>query len=224
MRIIHISDTHGLHREYPNELFEGIDVVVHSGDCSNTKFIENSVIEIQDFLNWYKHVPVEKKIYVAGNHDTALERRKITPGDFMAAGIIYLENSLTEIDGVRFWGSPYTPTFGTWSFMKSRQNIGEVWEKMPYCDILVTHGPPVGILDLTLNRNNEYEQVGDRSLYRAVMKIHPKVHMFGHIHDFQDCMNQGVFKRGDIIFSNAACVTDGKFSLGLTSFGNIIEI
>ena len=30
---------------------------------------------------------------------------------------IYLEDSGVEIDGVRFWGSPWTPTFMDWAFM-----------------------------------------------------------------------------------------------------------
>jgi Icc-related predicted phosphoesterase len=46
-------------------------------------------------------------------------------------------------------------------------------------DILITHGPPYGILDST-QRN---EHVGCKALYERVQLIKPKLHVFGHIHE-----------------------------------------
>jgi hypothetical protein len=49
---------------------------------------------------------------------------------------------------------------------------------------------------------------------------------FGHIHNMDGVLNQGIstFAATQTVFSNAACVDDGKFDRGLTSFGNILEL
>lgn len=227
MRILHISDTHTFHEMFPMERFEGIDVVVHSGDCSNPRDPYRNDPEVRAFIAWYKQVPVKHKIYVAGNHDTSIEKRLVTPADFAEAGIIYLENAATVIDGVKFWGSPHTPQFWNWAFMKSRDKISRVWQTIPEdTDVLIVHGPPKGIRDLSHDRDNVLEFCGDSSLYKAVHKLQPKLMLFGHIHDSPGCDNQGVstYDKIPTIFSNAACVIDGRFDKGLTSFGNILEI
>ena len=81
MKILHISDSHGFHNEFRPSHFEGVDMVIHSGDCSNSNQLHQSIIEIQGFLNWYETVPVKHKIFVAGNHDTAIERKQIEYSD-----------------------------------------------------------------------------------------------------------------------------------------------
>ena len=229
IKILHISDTHGFHESYPMDRFIGIDVVVHSGDCSNYRDVVRNEQEVRTFLAWYRDVPVKHKIYVAGNHDTSIERNRVTPGDFAQHGIIYLENAATIIDGVKFWGSPHTPTFGEWAFMKSRQSIGRVWEHIPEdTDVLIVHGPPKGVRDLSHDREGKLEFCGDGSLMRKCFKMKDtlKLMLFGHIHDSPGCDNQGVshYSKTPTIFSNGACVNDGRFDLGLTSFGNILHI
>lgn len=226
-RILHISDTHGFHDQIPSKRFEGIDLVIHSGDCSNSKSSAINNNEVLSFIEWYKNVPVKNKIFVAGNHDTSIERRVITPGHFAEAGIIYLENQATIIDGIKFWGSPITPTFGDWSFMKARGNTHKVWEHIPMdTDVLIVHGPPKGIRDLSYDRFNKLEMCGDKSLLTAVKLVQPKLMCFGHIHNVRDIENQGTstYSIMQTVFSNATCVEDGKFEYGLTSFGNILTI
>lgn len=230
MKILHISDTHGLHRRFPNERFEGIDVIVHSGDCSNYYSPYMNEPEVRDFIDWYRDVPVKHKIYVAGNHDTSIERRLVTPGDFAAAGIIYLENASTAIEGVKFYGSPITPTFGQWAFMKARGNTYQVWQAIPEdTDVLIVHGPPKGVRDLSFDRDGHLEMCGDQSLMNRcwVLKDTLKLVCFGHIHNMDGVeTNQGVshYSRTKTVFSNGACVHDGRFDLGLTSHGNILTI
>lgn len=46
-------------------------------------------------------------------------------------------------------------------------------------DVLITHGPPYGMLDLT----SEGEKVGCYELTKAVLRVQPKLHVFGHIHE-----------------------------------------
>lgn len=229
MNLLHISDTHGFHEMFPMKRFEGIDVVVHSGDCSNYRDPYRNEPEVRAFIAWYRDVPVKHKIYVAGNHDTSIERRMITPADFAEAGIIYLENAATIINGIKFWGSPHTPQFGDWAFMKSRQTINRVWDAIPNdTDVLIIHGPPKGVRDLSFDRHGNLEYCGCGALMKKCfrMKDQLKLVLFGHIHDMDDVNNQGVshYSKTPTVFSNATCVDDGKFDKGLTSFGNIFEI
>ena len=229
MKILHLSDTHGFHGDFPINRFEGIDVVVHSGDCSNYKDPYRNEPEVRSFIDWYRDVPVEHKIYVAGNHDTSIERRMITPGDFAEANIIYLENAATIISGIKFWGSPHTPTFGEWAFMKSRDKLHRVWDTIPAdTDVLIVHGPPKGVRDLSFDRNGKLEFCGCSALMKKCFKMKDQLKyvLFGHIHDMDHVDNQGVsyYSKTPTVFSNAACVDDGKFDKGLTSFGNILII
>ena len=225
MKILHISDTHGFHQSISN--FDGIDVVIHSGDCSNWRDVARNSIEVFDFLEWYMNVPVKHKIYVAGNHDTSIERRVYRKEHFSDRGITYLENEEIIIDGLKIYGSPHTPTFGDWAFMKAREKINKVWDAMPTdVDILVTHGPAKGVRDLSEEYDGSLKQCGDSALMKWIFKHQPKAHLFGHIHDMKGIHNQGISRYSKIptIFSNAACVHDGRFDLGLTSFGNTIEL
>lgn len=228
MNILHISDTHGFHGMFPNERFKDVDVVIHSGDCSNWMDPYRNEPEVRDFIEWYSSVPVKHRIYVAGNHDTSIERRMVTPADFHAASITYLENAATTIDGIKFWGSPITPTFGKWAFMKAREKINKVWESIPEdTDVLITHGPPKGVRDLSYNIDGELEMCGCSALMKKCWKMKDQLKLvaFGHIHNMDGIeTNQGIayYSKTKTIFSNAACVYDGKFNEGLTSFGNII--
>lgn len=227
MKLLHISDTHGFHKELPDRVFNDIDVVIHSGDCSNWRDSARNYHEVFDFLEWYKDVPVEHKIYVAGNHDTSIERRLINKRHFSDRGIVYLEHEVVEICDLKIFGSPYTPTFGEWSFMKSRETINRMWMTLPTdIDVLVTHGPPKGVRDLSEELNGDLKQCGDSALMKWIFLYKPMAHLFGHIHDMKGINNQGLSKysKSPTKFSNAACVTDGRFDLGLTSFGNILNI
>lgn len=228
MKILHISDTHGFHDRFPIERFDNIDVVIHSGDCSNYLDPYRNESEVWSFIDWYRAVPVKHKIYVAGNHDTSIERRFVTPADLHAAGIIYLENCSTTIDGIKFWGSPHTPSFGGWAFMKAREKLNRVWDAIPEdTDVLIVHGPPKGVRDLSYDRDGYLEMCGCSALMKRCwkMKDQLKIVAFGHIHNMRGVeTNQGIahYSHTKTVFSNAACVYDGQFDLGLTSHGNIL--
>lgn len=90
---------------------------------------------------------------------------------------------------LRIWGSPVTPWFLDWAFNRGRtleesaiKNIKHIWEHWKLIpegiDILVTHGPPYGILDNTPRG----EKVGCQLLMQKILDIKPKYHAFGHIH------------------------------------------
>jgi Icc-related predicted phosphoesterase len=202
-------------------------MIIHSGDCSNTRDPYNNEPEVRDFIDWFKMIPVKYKIYVAGNHDTSIEKRLVTKKDFEDAGIIYLENESVTIEGIKFFGSPHTPQFGQWAFMKDRAKLERFWRMaIPEdTDVIITHGPPRGVLDKSYDRNHNMESCGDKSLLNRVLEIEPAYVLFGHIHNCKDIINAGLTKLSayDTYFSNGSVVTDGKFGK-LTSNGNIIEI
>lgn len=225
MKIWHISDTHAKHDQLlvPN----GVDTVVHSGDASNSRDLTRNSVEFYNFLDWFANLKIKNKVFVAGNHDLSIERRMITKGDLKSKGIQYIENELVEIDGLSFWGSPFTPTFGDWSFMMKRSKMKSVWDLIPSrVDVLVTHGPPKGVLDLTDDREGGgIIQVGCKSLMNKVLEARPKAHLFGHIHDSKLVKNAGVLRPSSerTIFSNGSCYKDGD-SEQLYNNGNILDI
>lgn len=223
MKIWHITDTHGFHDRLI--IPEGIDMIIHTGDCSNESNPIMNEIEVRKFIDWFSKIPV-LKIFVPGNHDTSIEKRLIRPKEFLDNGIMFLEHESIIIDDIKFFGSPYTPTFGsTWSYNKARSKLGRMWDQLPNdIDVLLTHGPPLGILDLSENRDYSLEMCGDRGLLTYIKKSNVKYHLFGHIHNFKDCVNSAVKICGGVTYSNACPLEDGGFELGLINNGNIIEI
>ena len=225
MKIWHIGDTHTYHNLL--EIPKDIDIVIFSGDCSNPRDPYSNELEVRNFIDWFKCLPIKHKIFVAGNHDSSIEKGLVTKKDFIQYNIIYLENEHVVVEGIKIFGSPYTPTFGNWSFMKERHKLDRIWDNAidNDSDIIVVHGPPKGILDLSYDRDNKLENCGDKSLWNKVQIVKPKLMLFGHIHDNKDIINAGTRTvRGlDTVFSNGSVVTDGKFGK-LSSNGNILEI
>ncbi len=225
MKIWHISDTHTFHELL--EIPEGIDMVIHSGDCSNPRDPYNNEPEVREFIHWFKSLPIKHKVYVAGNHDTSIEKRLVIKEDFGAYNIIYLENETIEIEGLKIFGSPHTPQFGQWAFMKARNKLDRIWQSVieDGTHIIVVHGPPKGMLDLSYDRDGLMEYCGDKSLMNKVVEVEPKLMLFGHIHNSDDIINAGTrtIPGLDTIFSNGSVVTDRKFG-SLSSNGNIFEL
>ena len=92
-----------------------------------------------------------------------------------------MNDSGVTIHGINIWGSPITPWFYDWAFNRERGvEINKHWKLIPKnTDILITHGPPSGILDLV----NADRTVGCEDLLKRINSIKPKVHVFGHIHE-----------------------------------------
>ncbi len=226
MKIWAISDTHGMHSQLP--IPEGIDMVIHAGDVSNTRDSQTNMKEVYHFLEWFRALNIPKKVLIAGNHDTSIERgyHPLKKMDSKLENITYLEHDTVCVSGIHIFGSPYTPTFGSgWAYNRDRGKLDAYWKHLPDdLDILITHGPPKGILDLSINRSGIIEQCGDSCLLNHVLRVTPKVHIFGHIHNYKNCINQGIREYMDIKFINASCVEDGRFDYGLTSGGVVFDI
>ncbi len=190
-----IADTHARHRRM--RLPKG-DVLIHAGDVS----YRGEKLEIEDFLTWFRKQEFAHKIFIAGNHDFLFEKAKLKDLDqIIPPDIIYLNDNGTTIDGINIWGSPITPKFFNWAFNRSRgEDIRKHWEMIPQnTDLLITHGPPYGILDQVANE----QHVGCKDLLNTIKELKPKVHVFGHIHE-----SYGTTKNLGIKFINASQVNE----------------
>lgn len=204
MRIYFYSDSHGQHNRI--NIPKDIDVAVFCGDCSNHPNPYQNENEIRLFMEWYRRFPAKHKLMTWGNHDTSAALGLIDGARYPE--ITILNHSGVTINGLNFFGSPWTPRFGEWAFMKNRNKMSVIWDSIPDdVDVLFSHGPPKGILDLALDIDDRKTvvQVGCKSLYNRVRQINPKIHAFGHIHQSKELRNYGVFKDGgDTTFINCA--------------------
>lgn len=233
IKIHHFSDTHGYHDLL--KMHDDTDLLICSGDASNARDPYLNEPQMREFLNWFANQKGEK-IYCAGNHDTSIEKKLIRKNEFKLLGITYLEDEYYTTDsGHTVFGSPWTPTFGNgWAYNRDRSKMDNIWRSVvANIDIIVTHGPPKGILDIATGYydstdgrryGNIIEYCGDLSMRKHVLdRIKPKLVCFGHIHDNDNNINHGIRILDDVIFSNGSVVTDGKFGT-LSSNGNIITI
>lgn len=224
MRVWHISDTHGLHDQLKTP--QDVDVVVHSGDASNTRDPIKNLGELKKFLIWFADLPLKEKIFTPGNHDVSLWKNLVTRDEIEQMGIKLLLEQGTFIQGINFWGSPWVPRYGDWAWMVDRGVINKKWMAIPDdTHVLITHGPPFGYLDATYDPENNVELVGCRALAKHVLKLNPKAHLFGHVHSVKDIRNSGTRTSTSCqtVYSNGSCCDDGKMGL-VTSNGNVIDI
>lgn len=180
MKITHISDTHN-HLNFLT--VPDADVLIHSGDATNM----GTEKEFSKFVKDMAALPHKNKIFVSGNHDWICQRnRKLAETMLSDAGVIYLQDSEVIIDGIKFYGSPWTPAFCDWAFnLYSKQETEDIFNLIPSdTDVLITHGPPAGILDTVEDIDNvgNFINVGSPELAATVSRIKPKAHLFGHIH------------------------------------------
>jgi len=194
MQILHLSDTHNRHHQLSN--LPAADVLIHSGDFS----CDGTVKEVLDFIEWFGALPYKYKIFVAGNHDDCLFEAQI---DGLPDGCFYLSNSSIEIENIKFHGIPM--------FMADLVSgeCSKHFSEIPSdTNVLITHQPPFGLHDFSEGIN-----YGDLDLLRAVLKIRPAYHLFGHIHD-----SYGISKNKHTKFSNASLV-DMHYQLVNQPFG-----
>ena len=190
VRVVCISDTHELHREL--DVPHG-DILIHAGDF--TMFSRRPSV-IADFDRWLGELPHRAKIVIPGNHEFLIE----------AGTAPVLRNATLLIDrgieshGLRVWGSPLTINGGAFS-KSDPEERRRIYKQIPEAtDILITHGPPYGILDREAGSANHQ---GCEVLLEFVTNIKPHLHVFGHVHT-----GYGTSKVGDTIFANAAMLTE----------------
>lgn len=199
MKILLISDTHNKHNQILTKYLENKDglfsMIIHAGDVSGRGYKN----EITSFLEWYSKLPFEHKVMIPGNHDFLFEDDPKSSKELLDKypNITYLQDSGVEINGVKIWGSGITPYFFNWAFNRIGDAICKHWELIPLdTQILITHGPVKGILDVT-KRNGS---VGCPYLLEKIQQLPElKLHVCGHIHEAY-----GMVINNKITFVNAS--------------------
>jgi len=199
MKLVLISDTHGQHRNL--SLPKG-DVLIHAGDISQ----RGLHTEVTDFLDWFSSQEYKYKIFIAGNHDFYFEDLSKEIVDLLIPDdVIYLNDSGIEIEGIHFYGSPVQPRFYDWAFNRDRgEDIQKHWDMIPAStDVLITHGPPYEILDMT----DGGLRVGCEDLRETLHRLKVSCHIFGHIH-----VSYGAVHKDNCYYANAS-VLDQNYNL-----------
>ena len=203
IRIVIISDTHG--KEFDLKLPQG-DILIHAGDMTNNGTIEDVVY----FANWLQRQSFKHKIVIAGNHDWCFETIPEKAAKWLKAtapenynlpivnntdNIHYLQDNGIQLTLnnvlLKIWGSPWSRKWGRWAFQyKYANDVIQKWSQIPdNTDILITHGPAYGILDMITHNQN----VGCPNLKVQLELIKPKLHISGHIHEaYGETVKNGV--------------------------------
>lgn len=211
MRIILISDTHGQGKSV--QIPFG-DMLIHAGDLTPS----GASSEVDAAAKWLASLPHRHKIVIAGNHDLLFEGSPAQATTLLRnAGVTYLQDAGVTVEGLSIYGSPWQPEYMHWAFNVPRGKLAKYWDQIPSgLDILVTHGPPYGILDQRIppgkRRFAPWEEeevfagsdhVGCEELLAAVERARPRVHVFGHIH-----RGYGATQNEHTMFYNASVCDD----------------
>jgi len=233
---VHISDTHS-YKYHEQLIIPECDVLIHSGDIGG----RTTPKELEEFLVWFSKQPAERRIFIAGNHDICLDKeypqklkdkgdifgwsraidnykKAVELIDKFSSTVKYLHNKEYIYEGVKFWGSPYTPSFHkeNWALNKDRGNeINREWVKIPTdTNVLIVHGPPYGILDVI---PEEYKLTEDEDLSKGcadlLARIYSNLHSlklvcFGHIHSQTGILVKERASGKPLIYSNGAVITN----------------
>lgn len=214
LKITLISDTHAKHNQVTKDL-PGGDILIHAGDFMTSGY---SPYEAEEFFKWFNAIDsYETKIFIAGNHDRIMQTDpawvEMVLDRYHSIDYLQDEEWVLYFDGpngdmpeenVRIYGTPWQPEFYDWAFNLPRnsEEMKTRWDAIPSnTDILVTHGPAFGYLDIPGGGQNI--RVGCEMLRHRVDEIHPKIHVFGHIHG-----SYGHYFNGHTHFFNASVLNE----------------
>ncbi len=173
VRLVLLSDTHSQHAQVA---VPAGDVLIHAGDITD----HGELQVVRDFNDWLGALPHAHKLVIAGNHDFCFEREPAASAALLTNATYLLDSGVT-VAGLNFYGSPWQPWFYDWAFNLQRgPAIRAKWDLIPAgTDVLITHGPPAGHGDLTL----QGDRAGCADLLDALGRLRPRLHVFGHIHE-----------------------------------------
>lgn len=207
LKFVCVSDSHTQH---VSKLPKG-DIFVHAGDWSN----HGSMADLSEFAEFLDSIKSKYKyrIVIAGNHDFCAEESPAFTKELIeSTGAIYLSDSGCTVEGVKVWGSPVQPWFNEWAFNRLRgSDIQRHWDMIPEdTQVLITHGPPVGIGDKLSERGSQPgKHIGCENLKATIdSKLkNLKLHVFGHIHE-----GHGVYESSGVRYVNAS-ILDERYSM-----------
>jgi Icc-related predicted phosphoesterase len=209
VHIVATSDLHGTLPEIPP-----CDLLLIAGDVTPVWNHERNFQALwlrREFSNWLNSVPADEIVGVGGNHDFELAESPFLSYDLPWT---YLDNEAVTVSGLKIWGSPLSPTFGNWAFMRDDRGLAEEWAKIPEdVDILMVHGPPFGHRDVTTFYTKYTKHVGSMSLAnRLYYEDFPNLRLIicGHIHEGY---GQETVELGDNCFTVAnVALSDAKYN------------
>lgn len=180
-KLVFISDTHLTKPKLP----EG-DILIHCGDLT----YDGTFGQVQQAIEWLGEQDFEEILLTPGNHDWLFQWNIDAARELCKKhNVTVLIDELLDVDGIKFYGSPWQPEFYDWAFncgrtleeaaIKNIPYIKDKWDLIPEgVDVLFTHGPAKGILDFVPRG----EHVGCVELLHAIHRVKPLIHACGHIH------------------------------------------
>lgn len=192
MKIVAFSDSHGYLPVLPS-----CDVVFIAGDISPMGSHHPNVQRkwlIDKFIPWVNGELCKKVYLVPGNHDFFLEKtsNNLELREFLEAmtngKLKILINETVDVEfedeWIRIHGTPYCSKFGTWAFMKSDEELKELYDKIPKgLDFLITHDAPMLNGQSNINSGPYAGRAAEnKELAIAIMRTKPKYVLNGHIH------------------------------------------
>jgi Icc-related predicted phosphoesterase len=192
LKIVCISD---VHEKWDKLVIPECDLLISSGDYSFRGMPE----VVKAFHTWLDKQPAKNIISVQGNHELWVQHNFQEAKQIALAAcprVHFVEHELVTIDGIKIFCSAWTPWFHNWAYNAARTledakrmqipYIKDKWKDIPQdTEILVTHGGPHGILDMTYQVDGVTPRgrVGCESLMDRIAQIPTlKHHIFGHIH------------------------------------------
>lgn len=184
-----ISDLHGYLPRIPPG-----DVLLIAGDVTPLSMHEPMLARgwfHESLRPWLDAAPVRYIVATWGNHDF-IGRETFLLDEFPPLRWRVLVDQEVTLDfpetgeSVRVYGSPWTLQVPRqWPWMTDERGLGRKWRNIPRgLDVLMTHGPPHGILD----RARDGERCGSRSLAMKIREVKPLYTIFGHIHESHGCL------------------------------------
>ena len=191
-----VADTHRKHRELA---IPACDILIHCGDFCSFQNDDQRVLD--DVDSWFAEVPAKHIVCIGGNHDFLLQSRQ-----FRFSHATFLEDRRIEIEGLTLYGSPWCPDLVNFAYYADDDQLKERWKKIPQgVDVLITHTPPYGLLDLPTSGSIH---LGCPHLLAELDRVRPKLHVFGHVHASHGTQ-QGPFTKS----INAAIVGGSDFEV-----------
>lgn len=206
MKIVAISDLHGY---LPKDLPDG-DVLCICGDTVPLEYQRDTIASVAwfdlEFVPWTDSLPYKKVLFVAGNHDFFLQDlsrkdvtgeehglrspaavlKKLLPGNNKGKHkLVYLLDNSVEIEGKKFYGTPWIADLQNWAFYLPSEKLVEHYARIPKrCDVLLSHMPPhiSGVGQVQQKTYNYLADYGSQELAEALMERDIRWSLTGHVH------------------------------------------
>ncbi len=197
MRFMLISDIHGsmkaVERAGKEAERRDVDIILVAGDITHFGGKDEAKRILSELPGM--------KVAVPGNCD---------PPDivdvFDSTDTLDVHGRFGTVEGIRFAGlGAANPMPFSTLFTYSEENILLLLEPVARdSDVLITHTPPMGILDSTMFGHRG----GSESIRKVVDTVRPALHVFGHIHE-----SGGVERHENTVFVNAGAARDGNAAI-----------